>query len=357
MQRSKRQGISSKTTLLTEVLKKIGYRTIGITGGAYVSKRYGFDRGFDFFRQLEDYAPGEQRNNSIGPATELAKVQLSRVKPGSPFFLFLHTYDVHCPYDPPEGYNGTFKSEDAEEVEPNHCGETYYNKRATTAAQAKFLSDRYDDSIRAVDSGLAQLFAYLKSRPDYDDTIIVVTSDHGEEFHEHGRIGHQKTVHREVLYIPLIIHVPGVSRQRIPAHVSLIDLYPTVLELAGVERPKGEIDGISLASFVNGAVPPEKFRPFEFSEVQRGGRLYSRIEDDSHLIIDAGKNSVHFYDLIKDPTEQHDLSADQTEWFKQKHNELVDYIKGGKSASAAAPEKLKEESDEERERLKSLGYL
>jgi arylsulfatase A-like enzyme len=169
-----------------------------------------------------------------------------------PWFGFLHTYDVHCPYDPPPPYAGTFRSAGAAPIEvAGRCGNPHFNALGTTPAQARYLSDRYDEDVRRVDDALATLFATLDELGLWDETVVIVTSDHGEEFLEHGRIGHEGTLSPEALSIPLLVHAPGVAPRVVDEVVGLADLVPTVLALAGVPPP-GSLDGRSLLPLMRG---------------------------------------------------------------------------------------------------------
>jgi arylsulfatase A-like enzyme len=343
---AKNNKISPSTTLLTEYLKARGYFTVGITGGAYVSHSYGFDRGFDVYLEPDKR---KRATNIIGASVEQARNELEKVKPGQPFFLFFHNYDVHCPYFPPKSYQGMFNSDGALPAEDG-CGAALVNP--ADKGRALFISDRYDESIRSVDDGIQGLLAYLRSRRDYEQTVIILTSDHGEEFLEHGRIGHKESLHRELLFVPLIVHVPHSPPQRVEEHVSLIDILPTALDLLGLEYSR-EIDGVSLAEVVTRSQDPSKIRPFELSELDRGVTLRSRIGEKSHLIFNPISGESLFYDLSKDPQEQNSLVEEEPEWFDRKHQELIAFMSRVTPAKSA-PNK---EAAEQLEKLKSLGYL
>src|SRR5690606_27537973 len=141
-------------------------------------------------------------------------------------------------------YRGMFQSPGAEAIDTSRCGH-FNDKKDFTPEHALFLSDRYDDSIRFVDDQLKLLFDGLKEDGFLDNTIIIITSDHGESFLEHGRIGHQESLYKELLMVPLIISGPGIKAQRIPDAVNLVDLFPTVLDLLGLP-PSRQPEGHSL---------------------------------------------------------------------------------------------------------------
>lgn len=360
MQRRRDRKISHNDKLLAELLKKNHYETLAITGGGFVSKSYGFNRGFDFFKESR----GVSRDpvGSINKSVETAISKLSEVNDNQPFFLFLHSYDVHCPYTPPDEFFGTVRSPNASEIESGHCGEAFYNKRNITAENALYLSDRYDDSIRAVDAALKKLFRYFKSRQDYDRTIIVLTSDHGEEFFEHGRIGHQNSIYKELLFVPLIVRAPNVAHRRVTRHVSLVDIVPTVTKLLNIEF-SNPIDGISLVPAMRKKGASLASRPFEFSELHMGEKLYSRIDASTQLIFDVEKDKYLLFDIKHDPLESNNLATARPDEVNEKSKQLLAFIDakpdklGGTNGAAEAESSDDEDAKVQVERLKSLGYV
>ena len=355
IQKSRGQKIADSTVLLSKLLQENGYSTVGVTGGGFLSHVYGFNKGFDRFIEAEKYAPGKERT-SIHYAVKTARKELKKISEEKPFFLFLHTYDVHCPYSPPKAYSMMYQSDDADEIEADHCGNTYYNVNKTTKENALYLSDRYDESIRAVDDSLGKFFDYLKSRNDYERTVIVVTSDHGEEFFEHGKIGHDSSLYSELLFVPMIMHVPNAEAQRISEHVSLVDIFPTVMDVLNLWYPPN-VDGASLAKMVKGEVAPYKVRPFEFSELKRGLNAFSRIGDRSQLIVTENNEESYFFDLVKDPTEQNNLVLRKPDWFSAKHNELLSFISSRSRIGLNITPDVQTEREDQIKRLQSLGYL
>ena len=241
------QAPGDEVRLLAERLAPTHYG-FAFTDGGWLSEPWGFARGFASFQaQEQDCA------KSVEQALEFVRFREAK----GPWFGFLHTYDVHCPYDPPPPYAGTFHSDGAEPLEvAGLCGNPDFNAMALTAGQARYLSDRYDEDVRRVDDALAQLFAALDALDLWRDTIVIVTADHGEEFLEHGQIGHERTLSREVLSVPLLIAVPGVAPRIIDAPVGLADLVPTVLELVGASP--AQLDGRSLVPLLRGEDDPAR---------------------------------------------------------------------------------------------------
>jgi arylsulfatase A-like enzyme len=240
----RRPGLAppDEVVLLAERLRDSHY-SFAITDGVWLSEQWGFARGFDSFHA---------RDQDIDRAVEQVLEYVRHRRDKGPWFGFLHTYDVHCPYDPPPPYAGRFASSEAEPIEvAGRCGNPHFNSMQVTPGQARFLSDRYDEDLRRVDDALAVLFAGFDALELWKDTVVIVTSDHGEEFLEHGRIGHERTLSEEVLSIPLLVAAPGLAPRVVEEVVGLADLVPTVLELVGAERV-GRFDGRSLVPILQG---------------------------------------------------------------------------------------------------------
>lgn len=247
---------ADEVALLAERLGETHY-TFAITDGGWLSETWGFARGFDSF-----HAQDRDIERSVEAMLEYARHRRGK----GPWFAFLHTYDVHCPYDPPPPYAGKYRSAGAEPIEvAGRCGNPHFNAMTLTPGQALTLSDRYDEDVRRVDDALGLLFAAFDELDLWEDTVVIVTSDHGEEFLEHGQIGHERTLSREVLSIPLLVAAPGLAARTVEEVVGLADLVPTVLELAGL-APGERLDGRSLVPLLRGQ-PDLGREPWVLSEL------------------------------------------------------------------------------------------
>lgn len=350
--KAKERGIGTVMEYLPEILKNSGYHTHALTAGGYVSERYGFGRGFEsfYFNRGEDVSEARGFPYTI----KLAREKLASLDRARPFFLFLHTYAVHCPYNPPPPYDTMFVSAGAQPIESDRCNRYYNEKAGFTAQNALYLSDRYDGSVRYLDTQIEQLFTWLKEDGLFDNTVIVVTSDHGEEFFEHGRIGHKKSLYRELLEIPLIISGPGIKPQRISESVNTVDLFPTILDLLGLP-PSQQPDGHSLYSLLHGE--QEKFSrpPYQYSELHHGGRLRSLFDPKvEHFILDLKSGVPMLFDSAKDPLEQQNIAPQSydriAEW-----KSVLDRISKGLIERPTG--KVDPATKEQLEQLKTLGYL
>ncbi len=291
---------AQEVELLAQTLCARGYYTFAVTGGGWISADFGLDRGFESFHASEaDFA------KTVRKATEYIRYRSGK----GPWFGFLHTFDVHCPYDPPEPYFSMFASEGAEPIEvAERCGDTYFNALKLSAGQASYLSDRYDESIRAVDDALGELLRFLEESGALAQTVVVITSDHGEEFAEHGRIGHERSLQREVLEVPLLVAAPGIRPRVVTDLVGLADVAPTVLELLGLEaRPS---DGRSLVPLLRGETSPDAL-PTRVSDLAWKKELLSAMTADEHLILDRAHGELRFFELGSDPREMKECSAER----------------------------------------------
>ena len=224
---------------VTQVLKRGGFRTAGHTEGGFVAGRFGFDRGFDEYTD-----PDATSEMDVEDTFRRGVEFLSTLGPQDRFFLFLHTYAVHDPYTPPADYRSLFF--DAEPPENTDSGGRRLRavNRGTDhidGRTAEYFVSQYDASIRWVDDVLRRFFDQLTALDLRRDTTIIITSDHGEEFLEHGRLAHTQ-VYPECVRVPLLIVRPEVERSRVPHLVQSVDLAPTILELVGLpgwKQPSG----------------------------------------------------------------------------------------------------------------------
>jgi arylsulfatase A-like enzyme len=236
-------------TLLAEHLRSAGYLTRAFTEDGGVWANAGFARGFAAYgerRSLTGVYGGEAAA-TFGDATRWLEAHRDRS-----FFLFVHTYQVHAPYTPPRSHRLFFLDI------PGREGPGF-----TTNALA------YDQEMRFTDDQVGPFLAAIERAGLGDRTIVVLLSDHGEEFGEHGGMGHGRTLYREVLQVPLIVWAPGLAKpERIATPASLLDVAPTVLDLLGLP-PDPAHDGTSLAAAIRGATAKSPAPRPIFGEIDR----------------------------------------------------------------------------------------
>lgn len=299
-------SLSAQVRTLPEILKANGYRTFAYTGGGYVAKTFGFGRGFD-----EYVATSERGLAEIIDRAERRLDGLSGHDGDSPLFLFLHAYDLHAPYECGQPYDAMFASADRQPFPDWARNEIFFKDdgRSLTPDNIRFLMDQYDGGIRRADDLLAPFFAYLKRRRLMERSIVVFLSDHGEEFGEHGFVGHRGSLHRECVTPPLIIAVPGVELRVSTVGVGLKDVMPTLLDLAGIPAPS--MQGRSLKSLLEGHdLPPAPL----FSEVSQHASYRSLAWDNKRLILKAYSDQPRLYDWTTDPSEQINVAEQHPGW-------------------------------------------
>jgi len=242
--------LAAEIPTLPELFRAAGFRTFGHSEGGYVQGGYGFARGFEEWTDTPYAAESDiERTFARGAAS------LARLAPGERFLLFLHTYSVHDPYEPPEPYrtrfwpgpppDGAFAA-----TGPNFAAFNRNQLRAPDAAAAYYRA-LYDAGVAYMDDVLARFYGELERLGLAGDTLLVFTSDHGEEFLEHGRYVHTQ-VYPETLRVPLVVVDPRLTRgRRVERLVELVDLLPTLAEVAGVAVPDG-LSGESFAGLLAG---------------------------------------------------------------------------------------------------------
>lgn len=347
-----KSAVPSEIPLLAEVLAGAGYEAYAHTAGGHVAARKGFHRGF------VSYDDHKQDFRSV---LQKSLQRIDERDPDRPLFLFIHTYDIHCPYDPPEEYASKFLSpdlgaEDRVETRKNcgNKGPDPYNERTLTEGNARYLSDLYDAGIRWTDDALGDFVRELDARALLDESVIVVVSDHGEELLEHGQVGHERTLYIESLLVPLLIVAPGVSPAVVEMPVGLADVMPTLLELLQIEAPEG-MTGRSLGTALRGRPFAGRERPM-YSNLDRHLKLRSVVVGDQHLIVDEDRTERAFrlFDWRADRREQIDRSEADADTARALSQELEKYHAGLPQPEAEARIEM---SRKDEKRLRQLGYI
>ena len=334
--------VPAHVALLPEILKKNGYTTIGVADGGYVTKAEGFDRGFETFVSSRTLV-----RTGVDRALELVR----RIHPfKKPVFLFFHTYQIHSPYDPPPAYRDMFGPYTSRYVDRGRelLGKITSGSYAPKKEDIELLLGLYAGEIRLTDDELRRLFAELDKLDFFENCLIVVWSDHGEEFGDHGGFLHANKMYEELIHIPLIMagsRVPkGVERN---ALVSTVDVAPTILAHAGLKAPS-PMEGIDLLG------PSAEANRVVFS--QYGRQRYAVVKYHWKLIRTTASKSVELYNLRQDPGEKRDVSKAHPDVVEEMLQLLADWKKKHPPFQADA-EEGPPMSKERIEELRSLGYL
>ena len=233
-----RAALSKEIPLVAEVLREAGYQTLGLYFEGWVHERHGFDRGFDVFEAHRDAEEAE---------LHLAK-WLPKLDPERPVFLFLHLFDVHTRgldredstlYEPPEPYDRMFMEDARERLQGLTLPRAYRNNETLTEAQLEALGALYDGGVRYVDHKLERWIESWRRTGLLDDSLLIVTSDHGESLGQRGWLKGHGRMYQEGLHIPLLVRYPGArdAGRRSRTAVGLVDLAATIYAHARVDAP------------------------------------------------------------------------------------------------------------------------
>ncbi|HKQ61091.1 MAG TPA: sulfatase, partial [Candidatus Polarisedimenticolaceae bacterium] len=341
--------LGGELVLLPELLRRAGYRTLGVVASEHLQASLGFARGFDAYRCL-----GFVSGDRLQPALRQLAAGVDRSRP---FFLWVHYFDPHAPYDSdrPElrDYLGGRERDPAllrrlqsfSAPEPFAALDLEHEPDALPYVRASYASD-----VRQADDWVAALFATFQLGAD---DLIVVASDHGEELHEHGGFWHGHSLYDELLRVPLIVRLPAgrLAGRTVDTRVSLLDVLPTILAAAGLE-PAPSAQGRDLLPLAEG-------RRAEDAAIHA---TTGKIEEIEALLVGRfkyvrylGSGRTLLFDLVDDPGERHDLSRSRSAELAALHRELAELRMRRRprielqAASPMPPERI--------EALRSLGYL
>jgi arylsulfatase A-like enzyme len=310
---------------IAEALKRAGYATFAVSDNPSASELGGFDAGFDRFESASDA--------SATAVNRRVKKWRSEITGDRPYFLYLHYMDAHEPYLP----QGRVFDEFMKDGRPNP-------RRDFVAA--------YDSEIRLLDSKVQGLF---ESMGWDENTIVIVTSDHGEGFHDHGLVGHANSLYDELVRVPLIVHGGGALPQRIAVPVGHVDILPTLRDLLGLPPDPRNV-GWSLASLLRTGAWSRGDRPLlahlrEFDDKHEiRAVVYGR-----HKLVERRPGRAELYDVEADPGETRDLAA--------AHPDIVARLRDTYDRTEASATRYGQSnrdtalSAEAIEKLRALGYV
>jgi arylsulfatase A-like enzyme len=303
---------------IAEALRDLGYQTAAVVSGPYMRRILGLNAGFDRYDDsLAQAGRLESHQLVTSPIIhDKAVALLEDFSDDKPFFLFLHYWDVHYDYIPPPPYDRLFDPDYARSIDAANYEMSDAVHAGMDPRDLKHIVALYDGEIRYVDSHIGLLLEELRRRKLDDNTIFVLTADHGDEFYEHGEKGHSHSVYNELIHVPLILRLPDFAEgKRVPARVQSVDLFPTIMALVGGESEGLGLQGRSLLPLCLGNEFEE--RPVfadttRFRRVKEPGTekayaqcvLHGRYKLIRHRMTDLPHE---LYDLQSDPAEQHPL--------------------------------------------------
>ncbi len=303
---------------LAERLSAAGYTTLGIVENVVLREANGFHQGFESWDQIW----ADPRGEISGTRTlERLSTLLGELDPVQPLFLFINLNGAHGPYDSSGDHRDIFLSDPSISLDgPNRIA-FYEGRRRYSAAELRHMGELYDAEIRRVDQTVGAIADRLRERRRWDRCAFIVTSDHGENLGDHGHVGHVFSLYESTLRIPLLIrHPPRFepgSRDSTP--VQLLDLFPTILHLAGLDAPSQGIDLAAGPAAAERVSLCEYYRPVQALRAhgpeprhpalaRHDRRIRALVRGDQKLIWGAdGRHQL--YDLALDPLELRDLAA------------------------------------------------
>jgi arylsulfatase A-like enzyme len=356
---------------LAEALHEHGYST-----GAFIAHWFlrgtGLEQGFDVFSQYSAWSQRKTRAPALNKGV-LAWLDRSR-REGQPLFLYLHYLETHAPYlPPPAALQRVLDGREAPKLDTmNRDLMTPKKFQRFSAAEMRQAMDAYDAEVASLDDSLGELFSELTARGLLAHAVVVFTADHGEAFQEHGYYGHGASLFNELLHVPLIIGVPGLAtRVDVDESVALIDVAPTVLELAGAPACRS-FEGRTLTGTMRRA-GPSWLGPLRVLWDREDGTdrpiLSERAADFERSVLPEHERALilgttkyiaapgyegQFYDLETNPDERDggSVSAEDRERLRRGFDDLTRDIGQRAVASKSLPL-----DPQTRERLRALGYL
>jgi arylsulfatase A-like enzyme len=343
---------------LPQRLQRSGYATAGFVSATYLDGLYGFSRGFDEYDDYTLLRVAGEKSRAAVTSQQVAQRAVdylqrrSSAKDQRPFFLFLHLFDVHYDYNPPQPYARMF---DAAGYAGRATGDVDSVHAGMPRGDLNHVVALYDGEIAWVDANIGKILASLHTLGFDDNTIVAITADHGEEFLEHGQAAHYKTLYDEVLRVPLVVRYPGhvAAGRRVQGQVRLMDVAPTLLSLAGlpVAHPRLGSDARSLACLLTSPVPRRAPVLPAFGDLR--GEVASVRTGDAKLIRNLRTNREEFYDLDKDPGERKNIEAVSP----HERDQLRVILTRWRSSTATTATNPADLEDEEKATLRSLGYM
>jgi len=401
---------------LPEVLRSAGYETVGFTNNAWITGEFGFARGFEELRKIWQYVDADTnfgemaltasgldlfggtlraiasgnplvnvlnavygkwfyRRHDFGAArtNELVKTWLTDRQRSDPFFLFLNYLEPHLPYDPtaelatnwlPEGETYDRVTEIDQDPWPVVAGQRRLEPRDAAALEGLHRAE-----IAYLDRQLATLFETLRNHTTWDDTVVVVCADHGENIGDHGLMDHQFSLHETVLRVPLLVSGGTFDGGRsVTEPVQLVDLFPTLLSVANMEEPPTS-QGLSfhpmdstdretvIAEYHGGQPPVEELRR-EWNDVpsavDRAATGLRAIRRGDWKLVRSGDGSVELFNLTEDPNEETDRSATTPDTVTSLESTLDEWHD---SFTTPGTHRTPDVESTTEEHLQSLGYL
>jgi arylsulfatase A-like enzyme len=368
-----REKLGDSYVTLAEVLAGAGYLTAGVVSGPYLRRAHNLHQGFALYDDASASADTRTAHGDVtNPLVERALERFldEQRDPERPFFLFVYLWDPHYDFLPPAPYDRMFVTPDCEPFDVTKFPEADEIDAAMAPSRLAYLWSQYAGEVRATDELLGRFFARLEAAGLWDDTAVIVTADHGEEFLDHGFKGHKNNVYAETVHVPLLVKYPGgATGRRDDRLVSHVDVLPTILQLAGATAPK-PVHGRSLLApapddtpavyqellaldYVLGPDGQPRIDRTRWGAIRSGGHKLVWREDGAGDV-----RYVELFDVGQDPAERHNVASEQEEraralnrrydaWAASARRDGAAYTAGGSADLSAEEVRL----------LRALGYV
>ena len=359
-------NLSDKCLTLAELLRNRNYLTFAIQTNPSITKKHNFKQGFQYYGEII-LEKGEAVTSNFNAWVKKIKK--------APFFAYLHYMDTHVPYNAPKEFAQIFGLKDTTLFTPGEfqtADVRLLNEIGLTEENKRNLLSLYDGAIKYFDNNFGKIIDNLKKQGILDKTTIILTADHGEEFWEHGGFAHGHSLYQEVLHVPLIIKYSSkLPAKRVKSCVQLLELYPTVLSLAGNKNNfcrRGK--NLILSSFKDKQVDEEIFMegtlygPEKKGLIRNGWKLikntkeknedtFEFLGDVTKYIYPEYKEGYELYNITQDFSEKNNLIND----FPQIAMDLDRYLLRQSATTFVSAQEKKTKLKEKLEDLKTLGYI
>lgn len=355
------QKVSEKELTFPEILKLYGYKTAAFVGGLDVVSDYGLNQGFDY------YSDKTNGNPTVSFKETMPKIlNWLKINKDSKFFLFIQSYDIHYPYNHPEPYDHMYDRHYSGILSElpidysflktihNDTGVLKDKQARLGIKDIEHIIAHYDGGITYTDKFIGELLGEIEKLKLSDNTIIIITSEHGDELYDHGsfdRFG-QNNLYEEVVHIPLIIRNPALNLKgkRITSLVQLVDIMPTLLDFLGIPINK-EAQGLSLFPLIEGKNIKDNFNKYVYAEADCNKRSIRTKE--WKLIYSS--NKYELYNLYRDLKEEHSIVDQKPEVVYELMQKLSDWYEKTRTTSTPDDSHL-ELTEEMKNKLREAGY-
>lgn len=382
--------LPASATTIAEIYRQAGYATASFSSTAFTGKLTNLHQGFEELHESESTV-GKAGPKGSKTSREFVDRLLEWIGAHRdvPFFVYLHVFDPHAPYEPNRPYDtlwadpkGREEYARQQEAIKKTAKDAFMGQRGMAtpeelvaagvdpAAFIRYSKDWYDGSIRGMDTEIARLIEGLKEQGLADRSLVALYADHGEEFHDHGRMWHGQSVYGEMVRVPLVFWAPGRVPKglKIEEPVELIDILPTLATMSGLPVPEGA-QGQNMGPLLGAPGPAWKRRPPISEKQSLGGEDFPSAAE-SYAIMDGDWKLIHnvarppekpefeLFDFYKDPLDQKNVAAEHPDVVERLGKTLDAWHQMAKAARLKPDsETTKGMSKEQLDQLRTLGYV